>query len=423
MAIKERGKGNFYLYFRPFKTEQVGLRVDVSTKTEARQLEAVLTRACRTGNYADLDPTARELCIRMFQNQRWELPPELGGGASQASPRKTLTLLDACKLFLQYPEVRAKSKKALDGYEAALVNIAEILGAETPLADLWVPDLKEYQVKRLGRGAAPSTINIELSALSRVFQAMIEMQVVEVNPVRLVKRLSTKSNEREVYLSRDTVQAIADRCPVWYQRIVWCAYYSGMRRGEILAITRRQVNFSKRMIYLEPENTKERRRKRVPIHCELVPILEDAMRTPFLASDRVFLVQDAKGIREPGTDSVANPWPRACTALEKEGVLQRPLPRFHDPRHTWRANARRSGMDYQIAESIMGHWFKARSVNDRYGRISDEELVAAIDQMSFDHGETEILVAKREKSPVRAKCEHFVNKRGAGNKKKTQALS
>ena len=50
-------------------------------------------------------------------------------------------------------------------------------------------------------------------------------------------------------------------------------------------------------------------------------------------------------------------------------------------------------MDPQIAESIMGHWFKGKSVNDRYGRISDKELVNAIDSMTFEHGPTEILVA------------------------------
>ncbi len=40
----------------------------------------------------------------------------------------------------------------------------------------------------------------------------------------------------------------------------------------------------------------------------------------------------------------------------------------------------------------MGHWHKAKSVTDRYGRISDEELLAAIDLMTFDQGETEIVV-------------------------------
>jgi integrase len=162
----------------------------------------------------------------------------------------------------------------------------------------------------------------------------------------------------------------------------------------------------------------------VPIHRELVPVLEDAMRTPFLASDRVFLVQDNRGIRAPGTDSVDNPWPKACAALEETELLTKPFPRFHDLRHTWRTNARRSGMDYQIAESIMGHWFKGKSVNDRYGHIDDHELIQAIDSMSFDHGETVILAPNKaeKKTGPREKCEHFVNM-DRPKRKKIQVMS
>ncbi|WP_041286134.1 tyrosine-type recombinase/integrase [Desulfomonile tiedjei] len=99
---------------------------------------------------------------------------------------------------------------------------------------------------------------------------------------------------------------------------------------------------------------------------------------------------DKKGSRPLELETFKNVWPRACDALG----LKEPWPRFHDLRHTWRTNARRSGMDFQIAESILGHQSKARSVSDRYGRIGDEELVNAIDQMTFNHGDTEILVAK-----------------------------
>jgi len=309
MAVKQRC-GDFYLYFRPFKTKQIGLKVDVSTKTEARQLEAILTRACRTRNYAGLDGAAREACLRMFENQGWELPADLGDSPSY--PKEKLTLWKACELFLRYPEIRAKTPKALASYTQALINLASFLGKDVPINELWIPNLKSYQIERLNQGAAPSTINTELSALSRVFAVMIEMQAVSVNPVRLVKRLSTKSNEREVYLSRRTVKVIADKCPAWYQRIIWTAYFSGMRRGEILSLTRRQVNLSKRMIHLGPEDTKESRRKRVPIHHELVPILEEAMRTPFLASDKVFLVHDAQELTLLGTRGreLVKPWRR-----------------------------------------------------------------------------------------------------------------
>jgi len=84
------------------------------------------------------------------------------------------------------------------------------------------------------------------------------------------------------------------------------------------------------------------------------------MRIPFLGSDRVFLVHDGQGTRIPGTATIDNPRPRACEALNEAELLEKPFPRFHDLPHTWRTNARRSGMDYQIAESIMAHWFKGK---------------------------------------------------------------
>jgi hypothetical protein len=51
-------------------------------------------------------------------------------------------------------------------------------------------------------------------------------------------------------------------------------------------------------------------------------------------------------------------------------------------------------MDPTIAESILGRRFRGRTVNARYGRIGDEELLKAIDLMTFDHGVSGILVAR-----------------------------
>jgi integrase len=397
MAVMKRG-GDWYIYFRPFKDKKIGVKLDVATKTEAKGIEAMLTRACRTGDYTGLDPVSREACVRMFINQKWQLPPELGGRVVTA-PTAELTLWKACELFMKYPETRAKNEKALVRYELSMTHLVRLLGKEVPLKALWVPELKQYQIERLSEGAAPNTINIELSCLSRIFAVMIEMRLLDANPCRQTKRLSTKSNEREVYLSLETVQAIADECPTWYQRYMWCAFYTGMRRGELIRLTRKQVNLGKRIISLRPEDTKEGKPKRIPVHGDLVPILAEAMSIPYLLSDRVFLVQDHKGIRPPGVDTVDNPWARACKILGFD-----PHPRFHDLRHTWRTNARRSGMDYQIAESIMGHWHKGKSVNDRYGRISDDELLQAIDRMTFDHGKTEIVVPqKRHQKKVSGK--------------------
>jgi hypothetical protein len=49
-------------------------------------------------------------------------------------------------------------------------------------------------------------------------------------------------------------------------------------------------------------------------------------------------------------------------------------------------------MDYEIREAIVGHR-TGKTMAERYGRISDKDLVRAIDAVTFDHGKTEILVA------------------------------
>ncbi len=58
--------------------------------------------------------------------------------------------------------------------------------------------------------------------------------------------------------------------------------------------------------------------------------------------------------------------------------------------HTWKTNARRSGIDSEIREAILGHGNRSLDVRERYGVIDDRELVLAIDKFTYDHGETEI---------------------------------
>ena len=79
--------------------------MDVNTVSEAKQIEGVVLRACRTGNYHGLDPISREVCIRMFKNQQWELPPELDDFVTQ-KPTGVLTLWKAAQLFMKYPEIK-----------------------------------------------------------------------------------------------------------------------------------------------------------------------------------------------------------------------------------------------------------------------------------------------------------------------------
>ena len=182
------------------------------------------------------------------------------------------------------------------------------------------------------KDVSPSTINREKGTLSKMFQVMIELRLLDDNPCGLVKNLSQKSEERQVYLSCQDVENIIALAPNWFKSIIQIAYYTGMRRGEILQLTARQIDLKRRMIFLGPQDTKERDWKKIPIHKNLVKVFMELLKVRRLGEDRIILING----KPPNVHSLKNPWNKA---IEKLKLL--PKPRFHDLRHTWRANARR----------------------------------------------------------------------------------
>jgi hypothetical protein len=123
-----------------------------------------------------LDEIAKDHVIRMYGNQKWQLPPELGGVVQAPNrPTEELTLWKACELFMKYPEIKAKTDRARQDYERAMLRLVRIFGKDVPLKSLWIPDVRRYQVSRANEGASESTINNDLSCLSRIFSVMIEL--------------------------------------------------------------------------------------------------------------------------------------------------------------------------------------------------------------------------------------------------------
>jgi integrase len=379
MGVNKRGK-TWHIKNRVFG-KQVGVGTRAKFKAEAERIEMAILTACGAGDYRALDPASRETCVRMFQNQGWQMPTDL----TLCEPvREELTLWKAIELCLTYPGVRDSGNR--ERHEQSFAHLVDKWGKDLPVKSIWIPQIKEYQIRRTNEGAAAATVNKEKAALSKMFQVLMELRHVDVNPARLVKNLSEKSGEREVYLSLQNFCEILDKLPQWVRPIAVTAYHTGMRRGEVLGLTRKHVNLDNRIMLLRPEDVKEGKWKRVPIHRDLISTLSYVMKVQAIGSDKIFLVRG----KPPYPDSLKNPWNKAVKAVGLD-----PAPRFHDLRHTWKTNAMRSGMDQEIRERILGHWNRSKNVNERYGRISDADLVRAVDGLTFDHGETEILVATR----------------------------
>ena len=233
-----------------------------------------------------------------------------------------------------------------------------------------------------------------------LFRELIKHRLVEFNPVNLVGPVSEADGEREVYVSENHFKAIVERCPDWLKPLLRCLYMTGMRANEALALTPAHLDLEGRIIRFRKDETKERRPKRVPIHKELVPVLQSladgkSLDQPIFSSGRKAYAR---------IDSVRKPWKLAIEGAVSDLEIKQELDRVtvKDLRHVAATNMQRSGVPEVLRESILGHALKKKTVELRYLTISDQDLRDAIDLTTFDHGETEIHIVRKKKIPAAA---------------------
>ncbi|MBD3398272.1 tyrosine-type recombinase/integrase, partial [Candidatus Micrarchaeota archaeon] len=260
------------------------------------------------------------------------------------------------------------------------------------------PQLREYRRERSEK-VENGTVNREMSVLSAIFRVQLEREALDFNPCVMLSRLP--ENQRDAYLGWEEFERLL-KGSWWIHDILVTLYYTGMRFGEVVGLRWEMYKPDRRMLILPPEATKEGkstkksrlRPKRIPLRKEAFDLLESirtgdeenvvrGMGLVFTYSGR-YVNHGSTYHGKPITRSmIRKAWDAALRKADLQGLQVRDL------RHTWKTNAQRSGMDPSIRNAIVGH-SSNRSVEDRYIRISDDELLKAIDAMRFDNGWTEL---------------------------------
>jgi integrase len=154
--------------------------------------------------------------------------------------------------------------------------------------------------------------------------------------------------------------------------VVATAFWTGMRRGEILGLTWDKVDLTDRMVRLESDDTKEGLSKKVPISKTLKNILKRLPRG--LHNDHVFLfrgkpIRDIRGGLMRGCKDAGIPYGRKV----KSGFT------FHDLRHTTKTFMRKARVDKNVRAIIFGHSISG-DMDFRYDHVGESDLLDAIDR-------------------------------------------
>ena len=139
------------------------------------------------------------------------------------------------------------------------------------LRDITPMLIEKYKQQRLNtdtlhkRKRSPATVNRELQVLSKVYSMADDNGLVETNPMRRVHRLR-EALARERYLTDDEENQlfailVGRRAHI---RPIVVALQTGMRQGEILGLTWKNVDFEQKTIYVA--HTKTGRPRKLPMN-------------------------------------------------------------------------------------------------------------------------------------------------------------
>lgn len=278
-------------------------------KRQAGIINATIELALRTRDHTVIaNEEIRATAARLFGTCVDKLLPGFSSAppAAGADTPKELTLFQACELCDKSADVRSKDELYQQRLRQQFEKLMLKLGLDRPMGSINISDIKEYRRRRMEEdGVTATTANKDVSALSKVFRTLIEKGLTEKNPCRDVDRLDESDGEHDVYVSHRDFERIVDGDSErgtrglrdWYKPMAWTACYTGMRQGEIRDLELWQPDLKNRIISLAVGDTKEKGRKHVPIHQDLVPILEGVLenRASVVETDNVFL-RDEKPI-------------------------------------------------------------------------------------------------------------------------------
>lgn len=232
--------------------------------------------------------------------------------------------------------------------------------------------IQAYIKCRLGEGAAHATVNLELSALKRMFTLGARQTPPKVDRVPYIPMLKV-NNARQGFFEHGDFLALRDALPAYLKGFVTFAYKSGWRLSEIRNLTWNQVDLKKGIAWLEAGTTKNDEGRTLYLDPELQEVLLNQWKNRKKSGVLLLYVFPNRDNTGKIID-IRKAWKTGCKKAEIGERL------FHDFRRTAVRNMVRAVTPERVVMTVSGH--KTRQIFERYNIVDDKDLKKAADQYS-----------------------------------------
>jgi integrase len=323
--------------------------------------DATKTDHKRAAEKASARATERRVDV---ENRTWK--PLTGDGDG----RRPLTFRKLADRFVK--EHRTRSGRP-DYWQWAADRISGVFG-ERPAVSVTVADVERLRAVLEGEGLSPTTVRKALTACSTIFRWGKVRELVTSNPADpdLVKRPREAACRTE-WLDEGQEAALLAQCPPWLSRIVRWAIYSGMDRGDVLALTWRDVDERAGKVFAPRGKTGAERNVR--LNPRLLEVLAECRKARKVLGDPggpVFLGREG----EAPTGNAVN---LSLKRAYRRAGIDSAAP-FKRLRHTFGTRlAMHGGSELAIAQ-LLGHTSTAMA--RRYVHLTDSHLQGLVEKIA-----------------------------------------
>jgi integrase len=284
---------------------------------------------------------------------------ELRDGTYQITlEQQSRTFGELMERFLQEHVIKKASRRSYEGY---VRRLREFFGDATPLADITPRLIVEYKNRLFADGLAPASVNRHLAALKKAFNlAVREWEWCQRNPVLSVS-MERENNGRDRWLTVEEESRLLAACGPWLRDIVQFALGTGMRMGEILSLSWRGVDLTRRTVMVCQSKNGERRT--IPLNQTVLAVIRESAKVRSLNTDLVF---PSKANTRLESGHLRRSF---RLALKRAGIEDF---HFHDLRHTFATRLVQAGVELYKVQRLLGH--KSPMMTQRYAHHYPESL-------------------------------------------------